>query len=100
MSLVGVLLRTFQVPEDAVEEGKLSYTTLKHVIWHESFKKLLLEIEQYSKTGYTHTSSHDNITHWLFPGLMILSANFEEMQYTFFFLLELAILTQWPTIDA
>ncbi|KAI6141448.1 hypothetical protein BKA82DRAFT_4018741 [Pisolithus tinctorius] len=39
------------VPEDAEEEGKLGYTTLKHVIWHESFKKLLLEIEQYSKTG-------------------------------------------------
>ncbi|KAI5989827.1 hypothetical protein F5J12DRAFT_786626 [Pisolithus orientalis] len=44
-------LRTFQVPEDAEEEGKLGYTTLKHVIWHKSFKKLLLEIEQYLKTG-------------------------------------------------
>ncbi|KAI5988304.1 hypothetical protein F5J12DRAFT_786878 [Pisolithus orientalis] len=39
------------VPKDAKEEGKLGYTTLKCVIWHESFKKLLLEIEQYSKTG-------------------------------------------------
>ncbi|KAI5997674.1 hypothetical protein F5J12DRAFT_785137 [Pisolithus orientalis] len=39
------------VPEDAKEEGKLGYTTLKCVVWHKSFKKLLLEIEQYSKTG-------------------------------------------------
>ncbi|KAI5993146.1 hypothetical protein F5J12DRAFT_786022 [Pisolithus orientalis] len=39
------------VPEGAEEEGKLGYTTLKHVIWHESFRKLLLEIEQYLKTG-------------------------------------------------
>ncbi|KAI6156008.1 hypothetical protein BKA82DRAFT_3967167 [Pisolithus tinctorius] len=67
------------VPEDAEEEGKLGYTTLKRVMWHESFKKLLLEIEQYSKTGYAHTSSHDNITRWLFPSLMVLSANFEEI---------------------
>ncbi|KAI5988478.1 hypothetical protein F5J12DRAFT_685078, partial [Pisolithus orientalis] len=67
------------VPEDAEEEGKLGYTTLKHVIWHKSFKKFLLEIEQYSKTRYIHTSSHNNITHWLFPSLMMLSANFEEI---------------------
>ncbi|KIO04410.1 hypothetical protein M404DRAFT_143459 [Pisolithus tinctorius Marx 270] len=67
------------VPEDAEEEGKLGYTTLKRVVWHESFKKLLLEIEQYSKTGYAHTSSHDNITRWLFPSLMVLSADFEEI---------------------
>ncbi|KIN97214.1 hypothetical protein M404DRAFT_32556 [Pisolithus tinctorius Marx 270] len=67
------------VPEDAEEEGKLGYTTLKCVIWHESFKKLLLEIEQYSKTGYVHTSSHDNITRWLSLSLMMLSADFEEI---------------------
>ncbi|KAI6143943.1 hypothetical protein BKA82DRAFT_4331091 [Pisolithus tinctorius] len=67
------------VPKDAEEEGKLCYTTLKCVVWHESFKKLLLEIEQYSKTGYIHTSSHDNITCWLFPSLMMLSTNFEEI---------------------
>ncbi|KAI5985815.1 hypothetical protein F5J12DRAFT_787334 [Pisolithus orientalis] len=46
------------VPEDAKEEGKLGYTTLKHVIWHESFKKLLLEIEQCSKTGCMMALTH------------------------------------------
>ncbi|KAG1847898.1 hypothetical protein F4604DRAFT_1883959 [Suillus subluteus] len=29
------------VPEDPAEEGKLGYTTLKHVVWHKSFFKLL-----------------------------------------------------------
>ncbi|KAI5994114.1 hypothetical protein F5J12DRAFT_785896 [Pisolithus orientalis] len=46
------------VPKDAKEEGKLGYTTLKHVVWHKSFKKLLLEIEQYSKTGTFEPRTH------------------------------------------
>ncbi|KAI5990287.1 hypothetical protein F5J12DRAFT_786513 [Pisolithus orientalis] len=46
------------VPEDAKEEGKLGYTTLKCVIWHKSFKKLLLEIEQCSKTGCMMVLTH------------------------------------------
>ncbi|KAI6140728.1 hypothetical protein BKA82DRAFT_4331818 [Pisolithus tinctorius] len=78
-TVVGWLPIVNDVPEDAEEEGKLGYTTLKCVIWHESFKKLLLEIEQYSKTGYVHTSSHDNITRWLSLSLMMLSADFEEI---------------------
>ncbi|KAI6006227.1 hypothetical protein F5J12DRAFT_783006 [Pisolithus orientalis] len=51
-------LPAHKVPEDAKEEGKLGYTTLKRVIWHESFKKLLLEIEQYSKTGCMMALTH------------------------------------------
>ncbi|KIJ19761.1 hypothetical protein PAXINDRAFT_7042 [Paxillus involutus ATCC 200175] len=43
------------VPEDAEEEGKLGYTNLKHVIWHESFVRLLEHIAQYLKIGYSHT---------------------------------------------
>ncbi|KIN94042.1 hypothetical protein M404DRAFT_35449 [Pisolithus tinctorius Marx 270] len=52
------------VPEDAKEEGKLGYTTLKHVVWHESFKKLLLEIEQYSKTGVASFPHWQNLAHF------------------------------------
>ncbi|KAG1850743.1 hypothetical protein C8R48DRAFT_750083 [Suillus tomentosus] len=48
------------VPEDAGEEGKLGYTMLKHVVWHESFFKLLELAAQYSKTGYSH-KCHNNI---------------------------------------
>ncbi|KAI5993201.1 hypothetical protein EDD15DRAFT_2388095 [Pisolithus albus] len=66
------------VPEDAEEEGKLGYTTLKRTVWHESFSRLLGDIKQYSKTGYVHTSRHDQVTRWLFPVLLILSADYEE----------------------
>ncbi|KAG2142880.1 uncharacterized protein EDB93DRAFT_1241527 [Suillus bovinus] len=65
------------VPEDAGEEGKLGYTTLKRVVWHESFKKLLEHATQYSKTGYSH-KSHNDILRWLFPVILILSADYEE----------------------
>ncbi|KAF8547098.1 hypothetical protein OG21DRAFT_1527385 [Imleria badia] len=39
------------VPEDSEEDGKLSYVTLKHVVWHESFHKLLETIALLSNTG-------------------------------------------------
>jgi hypothetical protein len=66
-----------QVPEDAGEEGKLGYTTLKRIVWHESFFKLLELAAQYSKTGYLH-KCHNNIVQWLFPVILILSADYEE----------------------
>ncbi|KAG1861808.1 hypothetical protein DFJ58DRAFT_715411 [Suillus subalutaceus] len=65
------------VPEDAGEESKLGYTTLKHVVWHELFKKLLEHAAQYSKTGYSH-KCHNDILQWLFPVILILSADYEE----------------------
>jgi hypothetical protein len=43
-----------QVPEDATEEGKLRYTTLKHIVWHEAIFKILEHAAQHSKTGYLH----------------------------------------------
>ncbi|KAI6023687.1 hypothetical protein BKA83DRAFT_4052766, partial [Pisolithus microcarpus] len=66
------------VPEDAKEEGKLGYTTLRCTVWHESFSRLLGDIKQYSKTGYVHTLHHDQVTWWLFPVLLILSADYKE----------------------
>ncbi|KAG2062537.1 hypothetical protein BDR04DRAFT_1123877, partial [Suillus decipiens] len=65
------------VPEDAGEEGKLGYTTLKHIVWHESFFKLLEHAAQYSKTGYSH-KCHNDVLQWLFPIILILSADYEE----------------------
>ncbi|KAG1841947.1 hypothetical protein F4604DRAFT_1828380 [Suillus subluteus] len=65
------------VPEDASEEGKLGYTTLKRVVWHESFVKLLVNLDQYSKTGYSY-ACYDNILRWLFPVILILSGDYEE----------------------
>ncbi|KAI6096676.1 hypothetical protein EV401DRAFT_1895696 [Pisolithus croceorrhizus] len=60
-----------QVPKDTQEEGRLGYTNLKQVIWHESFVKLLDDIAQYSHTGYSHTSMYDKVAHWLFPIVLI-----------------------------
>ncbi|KIK78025.1 hypothetical protein PAXRUDRAFT_17112 [Paxillus rubicundulus Ve08.2h10] len=65
------------VPEDAAEEGKLGYTTLKRMVWHDSFLKLLSEVAQHSTTGYAHMC-YDKIMCWLFPLILILSADYEE----------------------
>ncbi|KAG1903934.1 uncharacterized protein F5891DRAFT_1184876 [Suillus fuscotomentosus] len=65
------------VPEDASEEGKLGYITMKRVVWHESFVKLLINLDQFSKTGYSY-SCYDKILRWLFPIILILSGDYEE----------------------
>ena len=67
-----------QVGEDPEEEGKLGYTNLKRAVWHEAFIKLLDEVIQYSKTGYAYISPYDKIMRWLFPVILILSADYEE----------------------
>ncbi|KAG1844860.1 hypothetical protein F4604DRAFT_1884369 [Suillus subluteus] len=51
------------VPEDSGEDGKLSYTNLKRIVWHESFFKLLESIILYAKTGFAH-ECYDRITRW------------------------------------
>ncbi|KAH0826712.1 hypothetical protein J3R83DRAFT_5109 [Lanmaoa asiatica] len=66
------------VEDDPEEEGKLGYTNLKRVVWHEAFFKLLDEIILYSGTGYAYTSPYDKIMCWLFPVILILSADYEE----------------------
>ncbi|KAI6142404.1 hypothetical protein BKA82DRAFT_3985064 [Pisolithus tinctorius] len=66
------------VPKDTEEEGKLGYTTLKCIVWHESFSRLLSDIMQHLKTGYIHMLHHDQVTHWLFPVILILSVDYEE----------------------
>ncbi|KAG2033671.1 hypothetical protein BDR03DRAFT_1014073 [Suillus americanus] len=68
------------VPKDMSEKGKLGCTTLKCVAWHKSFVKLLVNLDQYSKTGYSYLC-YDNILHWLFPIILILSGDYEEQLY-------------------
>ncbi|KAG2046508.1 hypothetical protein BDR06DRAFT_977432 [Suillus hirtellus] len=67
------------VPGDMSKEGKHRYTTLKHVVWHESFLKLLVHLDQYSKTGYSY-SCYNKIMHWLFPVISILLGDYEEQR--------------------
>ncbi|KAG2750980.1 hypothetical protein P692DRAFT_201710246, partial [Suillus brevipes Sb2] len=64
------------VSEDADEDGKPGFVNFKCVVWHKSFLKLLELIVQYSKTGYTH-QCFDKVMRWLFPILLILSADYE-----------------------
>ncbi|KAG1830270.1 hypothetical protein DFJ58DRAFT_737038 [Suillus subalutaceus] len=59
-------LPILQVSEDADEEGKPGFVNLKRVVWHEAFLKLL-ELVAILK-----------IARWLFPIILILSADYEE----------------------
>ncbi|KAG2741161.1 hypothetical protein P692DRAFT_201727134 [Suillus brevipes Sb2] len=65
------------VPTDSNEDGKLSYTNLKRVVWHKAFVKLLESIILYSKTGFAH-KCFDGIMRWLYPLILLLSADYEE----------------------
>jgi hypothetical protein len=71
-------LRPLQVPEPAKEERKTGYTNFKRVIWHEAFLRLLEQLVTLSKTGYSH-ECYDKIIRWLFPIILILSADYEEL---------------------
>jgi hypothetical protein len=46
-------------------------------VWHQSFLKLLDSIIALSKTGFSH-KCYDGKLRWLFPLILILSANYEE----------------------
>ncbi|KIN99482.1 hypothetical protein M404DRAFT_30342 [Pisolithus tinctorius Marx 270] len=65
------------VPELASEERKTSYVNFKRVVWHEAFYKLLEKVAELSKVGYLH-ECYDNIRRWLFPVILILSADYER----------------------
>ncbi|KAI5999855.1 hypothetical protein F5J12DRAFT_784618 [Pisolithus orientalis] len=66
------------VPELVSEERKTSYVNFKCVVWHKAFYKLLEKVAELSKVGYLH-ECYDNIHWWLFPVILILSADYEEL---------------------
>ncbi|KAG2338644.1 hypothetical protein BDR05DRAFT_893244, partial [Suillus weaverae] len=70
------------VSKDTDKEGKPEFVNLEHVIWHKAFLKLLELVMQYSKSGYSH-NCYDKIMCWLFPILLIFSADYEE-QYVLY----------------
>ena len=43
-----------------------------------AFLEILKTLEQYTKTGWYFTGCADRIPHWLFPLVLILSADYEE----------------------
>ncbi|KAG1893663.1 uncharacterized protein F5891DRAFT_985645 [Suillus fuscotomentosus] len=90
------------VPADSDEDGKLSYTNLKKVVWHKSFKILLKTLSLISKTGFAH-QCYDGILCWLFPLILILSADYEEQyvisRFTLFLLLMLSACVRLWNMD-
>ena len=49
----------------------------KRVVWHDSFYELFDSIRVHSKTGW-HIGCADKIVRFLFPGILMLSADYEE----------------------
>ncbi|KAJ7059280.1 hypothetical protein C8F01DRAFT_1220265 [Mycena amicta] len=66
------------VAEDTNETGKTPYTNFKTAVWHASFSELLESIAPYSKTGIW-VKCGDGIKRQLFPVLLILAADYEEL---------------------
>ncbi|KAI6095693.1 hypothetical protein F5141DRAFT_1012820, partial [Pisolithus sp. B1] len=60
------------------EEGKTRYTNYKCIIWHEVFHFILDKLAKLSKIGYKY-ECYDKITQWLFPLILILSIDYEEL---------------------
>jgi len=66
-----------QVDEDPGETGKKGYVNFKRVVWHKAFFHILELIQLYGKLGFQ-MKCGDDIVRWLFPILLILSADYEE----------------------
>jgi hypothetical protein len=60
------------------ESGKKDFVNMKRVVWHEAFLEILKTLEQYAKTGWYFTGCADEIPRWLFPVVLLLSADYEE----------------------
>ena len=56
---------------------KQGHVNLKRVIWHKAFYELLHILADHAKTGYLYKCG-DEIHRWLFPIILILSADYEE----------------------
>ncbi|KAJ7860668.1 hypothetical protein B0H14DRAFT_2576448 [Mycena olivaceomarginata] len=65
------------IDDDTAESRKTGYVNFKHAMWHAAFYKLLESIASISKTGVW-TTCGDGEKRWLFPCIVILSADYEE----------------------
>ncbi|KAI6122718.1 hypothetical protein EDD16DRAFT_1477032 [Pisolithus croceorrhizus] len=75
----GCVMGWLPIAPELVKEGrKTGYANFKHVIWHKAFYKLLEKVAELSKVGYLH-ECYNNVLWWLFPVILILSANYEEL---------------------
>ncbi|KIK18210.1 hypothetical protein PISMIDRAFT_109892 [Pisolithus microcarpus 441] len=72
-----VQCRNLPVPADSGNKGKLSWTNLKCIVWHESFLKILDSIVSLSKVSFAYQTFEGTVRH-LYPVILILSADYEE----------------------
>lgn len=74
MTYTAVFLK---VQEESAESGKPGFVLHKQIIWHDTFRELLKTILLHSRNGTYHHCA-DDILRWLFPLILILSADYEE----------------------
>ncbi|EIW74668.1 hypothetical protein CONPUDRAFT_67069, partial [Coniophora puteana RWD-64-598 SS2] len=65
------------VDEEDKYKGTTDWANFKNIVWHKSFEKLFESLEGYAKTGFWF-KFQDGSRVWLFPIILILSADFEE----------------------
>ncbi|KAH9172732.1 hypothetical protein EDB89DRAFT_2114096 [Lactarius sanguifluus] len=65
------------VKEDPMERKKPTFVNFKRTVWHESFFVIIQSIVTHSKTGCW-LECGDGVKRWLFPIVLILSADYEE----------------------
>ena len=86
-NLFTILIALPQIQEDSGETGKKGYVNFKRVVWHKAFYEVLKSVEQYAETGYTMTISE--FERWMFPIVLIASADYEEQSVFYYALLKI-----------
>ncbi|KAK0493602.1 hypothetical protein EDD18DRAFT_1107980 [Armillaria luteobubalina] len=66
------------VEDDPKHKGKPTWINFKQVVWHESFRKIIESIEDYSSTGYAFKLPHSGCIIVIYPFILILCADYEE----------------------
>ncbi|KAG2142230.1 uncharacterized protein EDB93DRAFT_1241592 [Suillus bovinus] len=69
------------IAEDQEHAKKKKYVDFKNAVWHTSFYQLLTSVAKHSHTGYWFECG-DGIQHYLWPLILILSADYEEQYIT------------------
>ncbi|TEB21519.1 hypothetical protein FA13DRAFT_1580538, partial [Coprinellus micaceus] len=66
------------LPEEQDKAKKTEFINFKRIVWHKCFAKLMESIKVYSEMGCWHKCG-DGVWRQLFPIVLILSADYEEM---------------------
>ncbi|KAJ7328476.1 hypothetical protein DFH08DRAFT_916712 [Mycena albidolilacea] len=66
------------VKDDPNEKDKPAFSNFKNIVWHAALYKLLESIVDLSKVGHW-TPCGDDVLRWLFPRILILAADYEEV---------------------